>query len=336
MRRRRQRGNEGFNLSFLDVICCGFGAIVLLLVLTKIGEPAALERARTDLDGLIAKLQREDQELRGESRRLQRELTTKRRQLSKEREQAARLAGDLSRIQGEFAATRQESEVQEIIEGRLLAARQQLTEEMKRLSEQAAHRREPVPTVGGIPVDSEYVIFVIDTSGSMHGYTWSLVVEKMAQTLDIYPRVKGIQVMNDMGQYMFSQYAGKWIPDTPARRQAVLERLRTWQPFSNSSPVEGVTRAIQSFASSDHRVSIYVFGDEFTGSSITDVLHSITHSNRRDAQGNPRVRIHAVGLPVMFTEPGVSQFTGVRFATLMRAMCWENGGTFVGLNHVEP
>ena len=27
---------------FLDCICCGFGAIILLLVLTKIGEPRAL------------------------------------------------------------------------------------------------------------------------------------------------------------------------------------------------------------------------------------------------------------------------------------------------------
>ena len=50
MRRTRPRRAEGFSLSFLDVICCGFGAIVLLLVLSKMGEPAALERSRLDLD----------------------------------------------------------------------------------------------------------------------------------------------------------------------------------------------------------------------------------------------------------------------------------------------
>ena len=128
----------------------------------------------------------------------------------------------------------------------------------------------------------------------------------MSQTvLDIYPKVKGIQVMNDMGQYMFSQYAGKWIPDTPARRRAVLDRLRSWQPFSNSSPVEGVTRAIRGFAAPDKRVSVYVFGDEFTGSSITEVLEAIAASNTRDATGKPRVRIHAIGFPVLFIEPGV-------------------------------
>jgi len=56
MRGRRRGVPEGFSLSFLDAICCGFGAIVLLLVLTKIGEPRALEQARIDLDGLVEKL----------------------------------------------------------------------------------------------------------------------------------------------------------------------------------------------------------------------------------------------------------------------------------------
>ena len=39
---RRKRNIEAFSLSFLDCICCGFGAIVLLLVLSKIYEPAIL------------------------------------------------------------------------------------------------------------------------------------------------------------------------------------------------------------------------------------------------------------------------------------------------------
>ena len=34
----RRREVEVFSLSFLDCICCGFGAIILLLVLTEIGR----------------------------------------------------------------------------------------------------------------------------------------------------------------------------------------------------------------------------------------------------------------------------------------------------------
>ena len=39
---RRRRELETAGLSFLDCICCGFGAVILLLVITKIQQPAAI------------------------------------------------------------------------------------------------------------------------------------------------------------------------------------------------------------------------------------------------------------------------------------------------------
>jgi len=333
-RRRRRRGPENLSLSFLDAISCGFGAIVLLLVLTKVGEPGALEQARQSLDARIAELEQRIALLRGETEVLERRLTSRTEQLSTEDDRIARLRGDLSRLRGEFAASAELSEVQDTVEGRLLAARQRLTEEMKRLQARQEYRRPPDAPVGGIPVDSEYIIFVIDTSGSMFQNAWPRVQEKMAEVLEIYPRVEGIQVMNDMGQYMFSGYSGRWIPDTPGRRRVILQTLRTWSVFSNSSPVEGITRAIRTFASPDKKISIYVFGDEFTGDSVQDVLDTVAEINPRDAEGNPRVRIHAVGFPVIFSVPGISETTGIRFAMLMRALAEQNGGSFVGLNSV--
>ena len=332
--RKRKAVPETFSLSFLDAICCGFGAVILLLVLTKLGEPRAIEQARLDLDQLIVRLTEELDEIRGETTKRNRELTVKREQLIEERRSLARLRGDLTRIRGEFAATVELEEVDEAVEAELRSAQQELTEEMKRLQAQqrAPQRRVPDAPVGGIPVDSEYIIFIIDTSGSMKRYAWPLAVEKMRQTLEIYPRVKGIQVMNDMGQYMFSRYAGRWIPDTRARRKAILDRLRSWEAFSNSSPVEGITTAIKTFAKGDKRISLYVFGDEFTGDSIDNVLRTVRRINRADRSGERLVRIHAVGFPVMFTVNNVSDVTGVRFATLMRTLCKENGGTFVALN----
>jgi len=335
MSRKRRSGLEGFSLSFLDVICCGFGAIVLLLVLSKIGEPGAIEQSRIDFDALIRRLQEEIYEIRGETAILNRDLISRQEQLSTNNEKIARLRGDLSRIQGEFAASDQESEVSDIIEGRLVAAQQDLTAEMMRLQQQSAARQVDSDLIGGIPVDSEYIIFVIDTSGSMFTYAWNSMLRKMTQVLDAYPKVKGLQVMNDMGQYMFPRYAGKWIPDTPGRRKVILQNLRSWSVFSNSSPVEGITRAIRTFAAADKKISIYVFGDEFTGKSIDDVVTTVDRYNKVDAQGNRLVRIHAVGFPVMFSVAGVSNTTGVRFATLMRILCHRNGGTFVGLNSLR-
>ena len=48
MSRRRRRDVDIFNMSFLDVVSCGFGAIILLLVIVKISEPHVIERLAVD------------------------------------------------------------------------------------------------------------------------------------------------------------------------------------------------------------------------------------------------------------------------------------------------
>ena len=134
---------------------------------------------------------------------------------------------------------------------------------------------------------------------------------------------------------MYSHYAGKWIPDTPARRRAVKERLASWNAFSNSSPVEGITAAIRNFARGNHSISLYVFGDEFSGSSIDKVVDTVDRINAPNPNGERPVRIHAIGFPTVFTVAGAPQATGVKFATLMRILCRRNGGTFVGLSTLD-
>ena len=84
---------------------------------------------------------------------------------------------------------------------------------MERLLKQPRPRRASAASVGGIPVDSEYVVFVIDTSNSMVSMHWEGTLEIMRETLDIYPDVKGLQVMNDQGRYMFENSRGRWLTD---------------------------------------------------------------------------------------------------------------------------
>jgi hypothetical protein len=152
------------------------------------------------------------------------------------------------------------------------------------------------------------------------------------EILNVHPTVKGFQVMNDMGNYMFTGYRGKWIPDTPSQRRTVIDRLRSWNSFSNSSPMEGIVEAIRTYHAKDKKISLYVLGDEFTGSSIDSVVKSVDIINREDATGQRRVRIHAIGFPV---RPDAPQYTNIRFATLMRILCQRNGGTFVGLDNPD-
>ncbi len=52
----------------------------------------------------------------------------------------------------------------------------------------------------------------------------------------------------------------------------------------------------------------------------------------RQAPG-PSTRIDMTG--VMFSQAANLQYTGLRFATLMRVLCERNGGTFVGLTELR-
>ncbi|MBW2205480.1 MAG: VWA domain-containing protein, partial [Deltaproteobacteria bacterium] len=117
--RKQRRDNQVFSLSFLDCICCGFGAIILLFVLSKFAEPVIIEEVRDDLQSVIARLQEERHEIRGQTHVLNRKLTHLKEQVSKERERLARLQGDLSNIEGEFAASKKNATVQNTIEGKL-------------------------------------------------------------------------------------------------------------------------------------------------------------------------------------------------------------------------
>ena len=329
MSRRQRRGVDIFNLSFLDVVSCGFGAIILLLVIVKIAEPQVIEKLAVDLSGLVQRLQAELHHLQGETETISHELMSNEEQLSESRQNLARLRGDLSFIRGRFAAGKRELDAQLRIENQLESAQQSLSEEMRRLLGSGYRRADSA--IGGIPVDSEYIIFIIDTSGSMQKGAWPRVLQKVREVLAIYPQVKGIQVMNDMGDYLFSQYKGRWIQDTPARRKAILKRLAGWQPFSNSSPVEGVEAAIRRFYAKDKRISLYVFGDDFSRGSIQQVVDTVESLNRADSRGQRRVRIHAVGFPVLFAQGGLP-VNSVRFAALMRKLAEDNNGSFVGLN----
>ena len=328
---RERRDTEGISLSFLDVISCGFGALILLLVLTKVFEPIVFDESAAALEGYLRDLEADLAELSGDARVITRDL------LEKERirdETLARLDQVETRMvttEKEFTAVAQKTQVNNAVQTRLSLARQSLTEEMQRLMANV-QRDLDNNKIGGIPVDSEYVIFIIDNSGSMREFAWPLVLQKINETLDLYPRLKGIQIMNDQGHYMFSQYAGDWMPDTQARRTAIVSRLRNWTAFSASNPAPGIVKAVSTYYRPGRKISLYVFGDDFNGRSIQAVIDRVDKVNQSDVEGNRLVRIHAVGFPVIFQQNAAFQATGFRFAHLMRILAERNGGTFIGLD----
>jgi hypothetical protein len=327
---KRRREFEIFTMSFLDAVCCGFGAMILLFIVTRVSEPARLEESERDLDGLITQYEQELNEIVGETDRVQRNAASVAADYSTDRRRIEDLRSQLQLIRAQVLATAEDTELTVEVQSRLASAKQSLTEEMRRL---LADYRPPIDEykVGGIPVDSEYIIFLIDTSGSMRQYQWERVKEQLRETLEVYPVVKGIQVMNDEGEYMFKSYRDEWIPDTPTRREAILDAMDSWDAFSNSNPREGILAAIDRFYDPNKKISLYVYSDDFQQGSINPVVREVDRRNRANASGERLVRIHAVAFPAVYLMMGGDLYTAQYYATLMRIICQRNGGTFVAL-----
>jgi hypothetical protein len=183
----------------------------------------------------------------------------------------------------------------------------------------------------GIPLDSDYLIFVIDTSGSMRRYEWDRVRAHLEATLDEHPAVAGIQVLNDEGNHLFLSTTGGWMTDSPQTRREILERLEDWDSFSNSSPRRGILTAIQDYADPAKRISVYVYSDDLSSgaTSIAPILREIEGLNSL-GNGGFRVRINGVAFPIYYDQTG-GMGTAGDYVRLMNTLTQRNGGGFVAL-----
>ena len=130
---RKRRDMETFNLSFLDVVCCGFGAVILLLVITKIYEPINKKKSQKDLKALVSKLEQELEIIRGDSTVLNQRLSSSTTQLAINKEKKNKLSGDLSNIEGQYGTTKAFAQIQSGEKNALFMIKQSLTEIMKKL-----------------------------------------------------------------------------------------------------------------------------------------------------------------------------------------------------------
>ncbi len=312
--KRRRRSLEIFSMSFLDLISCGFGAVVLLILISKTGEDvssASVQEAQ-DLISQLASLENQMADHQRKADRLTQENQKKIAEINADQSTLDKLKSQQS------AAEAAETEAKDNLEGMEL-----VMESLNRASIRPATNTETRDDeVGGIPVDSDYVLFIVDTSGSMQSI-WPRVSKEMKNILSIHPKVKGFQIMNDNGLHLISAYNGQWIPDTANRRETVFNTFKSWRSNSNSSPVEGLEVALKTYASPSTSLSIYILGDEYSGSSFNTVIDRLQSLNRNKITGKRLAKIHAVG----FVSAGI---TG-RFAVLMREVTKQNGGTFLAL-----
>jgi hypothetical protein len=328
----KRREMQNLNMSFLDTISNAFGSMILLLVFSKLFQPAHLEQSDQQVEGKLVRYEQQLNEILGNTEKVQRDRNTVRAKIDTEQAQIDRLQADLTKIKEALSSNKGDALASSELAGRLAIAKENLSSELQKMM---ANYKPPVRDykVGGIPVDSEYVIFVIDNSGSMKQYQWDRAMKELRETLDVYPHLKGIQVMNDEGIYLFQSYRKEWIPDSPARRKLILDAMKNWNAFSNSSPREGLLEAIHDFYDPNKNISIYYFGDDFSqgANAINATIREIDRENHSGAPNGRRVRIHAVAFPTYYEVTGGQLLTAGDFATLMRVICERNGGTFIAL-----
>lgn len=311
--KRKKRELEIFNLSFLDIISCGFGAMVLLILISK-QMPESSPIDTTVIKELLSKIFTVENQISD----LNQKISDAQNDQSSKALLLKKLTGFDRNSSNEITALLRSIEKQKID----LAGLKLVQNSLKSASIKPATVKKRDQEVGGIPVDSDYVIFIVDTSGSMQEI-WNRVVSEIVNIINIHPKIKGFQILNDNGAHILSAYEGKWIPDTPGRRKNVIDLLKSWSSVSNSSPVEGLEVALKRYAKPKNSLSIYIFGDEYSGGSYDPVINALVRLNTNSITGTRLARVHAVGF--------ISNYSSGRFATLMREVTGRNNGTFIAL-----
>lgn len=331
----RRREVSVFSLSFLDCICCGFGAIILLFVLTMGSQTKVIMELREKLQKIMTQQLITLSQFRQSRDELQRTQSRASQVVAAEQEQDT--------LKTLLAQLEQQLQYQQAGRQKLLVAIEDLRKDI------AARQKKPevdltvAPAPIGLPATSNHVAFVIDSSGSMRDANteriWPVVLKKFDEVLDAYPTVVGVQFFDADGRYILGNRSAdqKWLPDNPATRSAIKQALNDYNIFSNSNPVPGIVRALRNLLDKDDpdmRMTIFILGDEFTGTADA-VLKRLEELNPKDKDGKRRVVINAIGFPTAVRMGFSMDNTGVKYANLMREVTYQHGGAFIALQEIE-
>jgi hypothetical protein len=323
----KRRPIEVFSLSFLDCLCCGFGAILLLFILSIGSGPHGVE-SEIDvptLKAMQAQLAMLEADVADKAARLDAAINSE--QTSVER---ARILSLVQELESTLADLQQEYDSREAN----LSTRERAATEANRLLQSFKH--EDLPPIG-LPADATHVAFVIDSSGSMRnqmtGQLHYGVIEQIRELLDSLPEVTSIQFLDTSGNYMINSRRGFWLPDTAGLRQQALRQILSYPVNSVSDPEPGLRRAIRDLKpgiNANDSMSIYVIGDDFRGSTQSLLIKLDRLNPRNPATGKRPVSISAVGFPTLINPFQIGAPQGnARFANIMREIAEAHDGVLI-------
>ena len=323
----KRRQIEVFSLSFLDCLCCGFGAILLLFILSISAGKADLEspvdedqlqEMRQQLAQIIADTEQKKQLI---------ERTTNRQQIKQERQ---RLEVSIRKLQSTLEKLEQEFAVKQAN----LSIGQKANAEANRILQ--SFEFENLPPIG-LPADATHAVFIIDTSGSMRNQLTSNlhygVITQITELLNSLPILKKIQFLDSSGNYILDNSKATWLTDTAALRKNALQRVLTYKTLSASDPEPGIRKALRDLKPTLQKadyMSLYVIGDDFRGSTQSFLVKLDRLNPKLPGSDKRAVSISAVGFPTSKDPFQVGALAGnTRFANIMREIAEAHDGVLI-------
>jgi hypothetical protein len=311
---KEKKTTEVFSMSFLDIMACGFGALVLILLISEFNEIEIIENKYTaDLfvekkDEVVTKTNQLDE--------VDKELTSKLRNLISIQEELDKVKNYLTK---RTTVAESLTELSQLKESQIIVKK----EDKKEPEEQVV--------ASGIRIDSRYLIFIIDNSGSMvEGAPWSRVVKEIETIITTFPSLEGFMVMNDTGKTIVG--SGNWVEPSKSNRLDAVKKLRNVNAMTNSNPIPAIEKSINFYGKKFEDVGIFVIGDDIRENKDVDSrLLQINRINTK-SDGSKYVRINALGFLTsrrLNVQGYAFEDDNTKYLTLMRELTEQNGGTLV-------
>ena len=311
----KRKNNEVFSMSFLDIMACGFGALVLILLISEFNEVEIIENKYTAEMFLNVK----------------NELNQTKSDLSITQDNLDSKINELITIRTDLEATLNELKQKEEVVKNLSNLSDATSSQISMKTIELSSTPKQI-AASGIRIDSDYLIFIIDNSGSMiEGGPWNRVMEEISRIVITFPNLKGFMIMNDTGKII--QGDNPWLTPTSTNRKSAIDNLRNIRTISNSNPIPAIELAINFYGRKYDNVGIFVIGDDIRESKDIDKrLLEINKINTK-TDGSKYVRINALAF---LTSRRIAKEIlpsgkedNIKYLTLMRELTLQNGGTLV-------
>ena len=266
-----RRAVSVFNLSFLDIMSCGFGAVILVFMIISAQVSVRADKENIELLGETNRLEEEILDGRKNRVRAQTQVDQRQQRMSNLQEEARRLQAMIDELKEQLGemddislASRMSVEQLESDIDRLEEAKERLLSEMEAQADSSGGRVRTYVGEGnrqyltGMKMGGKRILILVDASASMLGRTYTnaiiyrnlsddqkLRTPKWRNAIDAVdwittriPKASEFQVMafNTSPWSVVDGSNGKWTPAADGEKlSAAINRLRTTVPQSGTS-----------------------------------------------------------------------------------------------------